>query len=152
MAAAHASGVCRLNHHTPRLEAVADRVSRVELAGRVATVERPLLEQPIWLGAKEPVAARLMAARVPADVVHARRRPARKNAKNKCYTPSHAHLTLLAWNLLSTSVPEPMWQPTTVLEVAPIRWHVELIFKSWKSALPVASIKTTTEAPTFWYL
>jgi hypothetical protein len=152
MAAANAYFVCRLNHQTTLLEAVADRLSRVELAGRLATVERLILEQPILLGAKEQVAARLIAARVPADVVNARRRTARKNAKKKGYTPSHAHLTLLAWNLFITNVPETIWQPTTVLKVYPIRWQVELIFKSWKSSLHVASIKTTKEAPTLCYL
>src|SRR5262245_39263832 len=62
----------------------------------------------------------------PEDVVNARRRTARKNAKKKGYTPSHAHLTLLAWNLFITNVPETIWQTTTVLKVYPIRWQVEL--------------------------
>jgi len=152
IAAAKAYFVCRLNHQTLLLEAVADRFSPLALAGRLATVERPLLEQPIWIGAKEQVAARLIAARVPEDVVNARRRTARKNAKKKGYTPSHAHLTLLAWNLFITNVPETIWQTTTVLKVYPIRWQVELIFKSWKSHLHVASIKTTKEDSTLCYL
>jgi len=152
IAAASAYFVCRLNHQATLLEAVADRVARVELAGRLATVASPLLEQPILIGAKEQVAARLIAARVPEDVVNARRRTARKNAKKKGYTPSQAHLTLLAWNLFITNVPETIWQTATVLKVYPIRWQVELIFKSWKSYLHLASIKTTKEAPTLCYL
>lgn len=135
IAAANASFLCRLNHQTTLLEVVADRLSPVELAGRLATVESPLLEQPILIGAKEQVAARLIAARVPADVVNTRRRTARKNAKKKGYTASHAHLTLLAWSLFITNVPETIWQTTTVLKVYPIRWQIELIFKSWKSYL-----------------
>ncbi len=75
--------------------------------------------------------------------------PPRKNAKKKGSTPSHAHLTRLAWKLLITNVPETIWQTTTVLKVYPIRWQVALIFKSWKSHLHVASIKTTKEDSTF---
>ena len=80
------------------------------------------------IGAKEQVAARLIAARVPEEVVNARRRTARKNAKKKGYTPSQAHLTLLAWNLFITNVPETIWQTATVLKVYPIRWQIELYF------------------------
>jgi hypothetical protein len=35
-----------------------------------------------------------------------------------------------------------------LLKVAPMRWPVARIFQSWKRALPVASLKTTKEAPT----
>ena len=83
LAAANAYLVCRLNPQATRLDAVAGRVSPVALASRLATVKSPLLEQPIVIGAKEPVAARLLAARVPEDGVHARRRRARKNAKKR---------------------------------------------------------------------
>jgi Transposase DDE domain len=144
LAAAKAYFVWRLNHQTLLWEAVADRCSPLALAGRLATVERPVLEQPIWIGAKEQVAARLIAARVPEDGVNARRRTARKNATKKGYTPSHAPVTLWAWNLLTTHVPETIWQTTTVLTVYPLRWQVELMFQAWKSHLPVASRKTTT--------
>ncbi len=111
IAAAHASCVCRLTHQTTRLEAGADRGAPVEWASRLATVERPRLEQPILLGAKEQVAARLMAARVPEDVVKARQRTARKHAKQTGSTPSQAPWTRLAWSLLLPNVPETRWQP-----------------------------------------
>jgi hypothetical protein len=152
IAAANASFLSRLNHQAMLLEAVADRVAPVGLADRLAAVGRSLLEQPILIGTKEQVAARLIAARVPEDVVNARRRAARKNAKKKGDTPSQAHLTLLAWSLFITNVPETIWQTTTVLKVYPIRWQVELIFKSWKSYLHLASLKTTKEDSTLCYL
>jgi len=148
MAAATASCVGRLNHQTPLLAAVAARWSRVELAARLATGARPSLEPPLVLGAQAPGAARLMAARVPAAVVHARRRTARTNATNTGDTPAHAHLTRLAWNRLITHVPETIWPPTTVLQVSPSRWQLERLLKSWKSALHVASRNTPKETPT----
>ena len=105
------------------------------LARWLATVEGQLLERPICLGAKERVAARLIASRVPEAIVNERRRKARKNAKKKGDTPSQAHLTLLAWNLFITNVPPTIWKTETVLKVYPLRWQIELIFKSWKSYL-----------------
>jgi hypothetical protein len=81
IAAANAYVVCRLHHQASLLETVADRLSPLALAPRLATINSPLLEQPILIGAKEQVAARLIAAHVPEDVVNAQRRMARKNAK-----------------------------------------------------------------------
>jgi len=49
-------------------------------------------------------------------------------------------------------VPRTIWQTETVGKVYPIRWHVELIFKSWKSYLHVASIKTKKADTTLCYL
>jgi len=69
-------------------------------------------------------------------------------AKKKGYTPSQAHLTLLAWNLFITSVPQTIWKTETVIKVYPVRWQIEIIFKSWKSYLHLASIKTTKEDTT----
>jgi len=122
------------------------------LANWLTTVEGQLLERPIFLGEKERVAARLIVARVPEAIVNERRRKARKNAQKKGYTPSQAHLTLLAWNLFITNVPSTIWQTATVLKVYPLRWQIELIFKSWKSYLHLASLTTTKEDTTLCYL
>ncbi|HZD95311.1 MAG TPA: IS4 family transposase, partial [Candidatus Sulfotelmatobacter sp.] len=98
MVTAGAYFCCRLNHQTNIYETVAGRVCPVKLAEFLATVEPGLLllEKAILLGATEHVAARLIAVRMPEAVVNARRRIARKNAKKKGYTPSPAHLTLMA--------------------------------------------------------
>lgn len=121
LAAAQAYCVSRLNHQATLLEVVENRVAPVELASRLATVALDIVAQPILLGTQEQVAARLMAARAPAEVGNTRRRAARKNAKKKGSTPSHTHLTLLAWSLLITNVPETIWQTATMLKVYPIR-------------------------------
>ena len=77
-----------------------------------------------------------MADRVPDPLVKARRRGAHKKAKKNGETPSQAHLKRFAWNLLITHVPRTIGQTETVGKVYPIRWHIELIFTSWKSYLP----------------
>ena len=51
-----------------------------------------------------------------------------------------------------TKVPHTIWQTATRRQVYPLRWHVALLLKSWKSYLPVASIKTKKVNPTLCYL
>jgi Transposase DDE domain len=94
------------------------------------------------------VGTRLIASRVPDQVVNERRRKARKNAKKKGYTPSKAHLELLAWNLFISNVPSTIWKTETIVKGYPIRWQIELIFKSWKSYLHLAAINTKKATPT----
>ena len=89
---------------------------------------------------------------MPEAIVNERRRIARKNAKKKGYTPSQAHLTLMAWNLFITNVPPTIWKTETVVNVYPLRWQIELIFKSWKSYLHLASLTTKKEDSTLCYL
>ena len=148
LATAGAYFLSRLNHQTTLLTTVGGQWQPLALANWLTTVEGQLLERPIFLGEKERVAARLIVARVPEAIVNERRRKARKNARKKGYTPSQAHLTLLAWSLFITNVPPTIWKTETVLKVYPLRWQIELIFKSWKSYLHLASLTTTKEDTT----
>ena len=152
IAEAGAYFLSRLNHQTTIFDAHADQVPPLALADCLTTVEGDSIEHPIFLGAKERVAARLIAFRVPEPIVNERRRIAKKKAKKKGYTPSKAHLALLAWTLFITNVPPTIWKTATVSKVYPLRWQIERIFKSWKSYLHLASIKTKKEDTTLCYL
>jgi hypothetical protein len=145
---------CRLNHQTNIYETVAGRVEPVQLAAFLRTVapDLLLLEKAIFIGEKAQIASRLIAVRMPEAVVNTRRRIAQKNAQKKGYTPSQAHLSLLAWNLFITNVPATIWPMALVPKVYPIRWQIELIFKSWKSYLHLATLTTTKEDSTLCYL
>jgi hypothetical protein len=152
LATAGAYFFSRLNHQTTLLTMAAGQWQHVALASWLTTVEAQLLERPIFLGEKERVAARLIASRVPEAIVNERRRKARKKAKKKGYTPSQAYLALLAWNLFITNVPPTIWKTEIVMKGYPLRWQIELIFKSWKSYLHLASLTTTKEDTTLCYL
>ena len=98
------------------------------------------------------MAARLIAVRMPEAIVNERRRQAHAVAKQRGYTPSQAHLALLAWNLFITNVPATVWPPQTVGVAYSLRWQVELVFKTWKSGLHLATVTTTTKHSTLCYL
>jgi hypothetical protein len=89
---------------------------------------------------------------MPEAIVNERRRQAYAAAKKAGYTPSQAHLTLLAWNLFITNVPATVWSSKTVAIAYTLRWQVELVFRAWKSGLHVATLTTTTKYSTLCYL
>lgn len=111
---AEAYFLTRHNHQAALFEGGAGRLRPVELAAWLRTEPQRLVEKPLYWGARERVAVRLVAARVPEAVVNARRRKARAQAKKRGYTPSRAHLTLLAWNLFITTVPSTVGPAQTV--------------------------------------
>ena len=127
LATAGASFCSRRTPQTTLVTLAAGQWPQVALARGRTPVEAQLLERPIFLGEKARVAARLMASRVPEAIVHERRSKARQNAKKKGDTPSHAHLTLRAWNLFLTHVPPTIGPTATVMMVSPLRWHIEML-------------------------
>jgi hypothetical protein len=152
IAAARAYFLSRFNHQTALREVVGGRVQPLDLPRCLAHEARALLEKAVVLGTGDHVVARLIAARMPEAIVNERRRQARAIAKKRGYTPSQAHLTLLAWNLFITNVPATVWPPKTVGLVYSFRWQVELVFKAWKSGLHLAAVTTTTKHSTLCYL
>jgi hypothetical protein len=152
IAAAHAYFLSRLNHQTTLREVGGGRTQVLALAQSLAHETRPVLEKVVVLGARDRVAARLIAVRMPEAIVNERRRQAHAVAKRRGYTPSQAHLTLMAWNLFITNVPASIWPPQTVGVVYSFRWQVELVFKAWKSGLHLAVVTTTTKHSTLCYL
>jgi Transposase DDE domain len=152
MAEARAYFLSRLNPQTNLYETVAGHVKPCALVAVLPSVKGNRAEKDLVIGAKDQVKARLMVSRVPEISGNERRRKARKNAQKKGYTPSQAHLTLWAWHLFMTHVPQTIWKTAMVVKVYPWRWQIELIFKSWKSSRHLASIKTKKEDTTWCYL
>ena len=132
LAAAGADVLSRLNPPTTRLHREAERWQPLEGASLLPTVAAPCGETPILLGAKERGACRLLASRVPEPLVHASRRHANQKATKKGYPPSTAPRALLAWTLFLTHVPHTIGKMEAVCKASPLRWHIALLFKSWK--------------------
>lgn len=152
IATAKAYFLSRLNHQTTLQEVVGGRTQLLDLPRGLGRDSRALLEKAVLLGTRERVAARLIAVRMPEAIVNERRRQARAVAKKRGYTPSQAHLTLLAWNLFVTNVPATVWPPKTIGIAYSFRWQVELVFKAWKSGLHLATLTSTTKQSTLCYL
>ena len=152
IAAAYAYFLSRFNHQTTLREVIGGRTQRLDLPQCLRHDSRALLEKAVLLGTRDQVAARLIAVRMPDAIVNERRRQAHAVAKKRGYTPSQAHLTLLAWNLFVTNVPGTVWPPQMVGRAYAFRWQVELVFKAWKSGLHLATLTSTTKHSTLCYL
>lgn len=142
----------RLNHQANLYEDLPSQLPPLDLVRLLKKTSCDLIDKAIFIGEADRVASRLIAVRLPDDIVNERRRVARQKAKKKGYTPTEAHLFLLAWNLFITNVPRGVWTPQTIVKAYPMRWQLELIFKSWKSHCHLSAINAKKKETVLCYL
>jgi hypothetical protein len=85
------------------------------------------------LGETQRQPARLLAGRVPPAVAAERRRRLRATARKKGRTVRARRLAVAAWTMLVTNVPAERLTVREALVLGRARWHIELLFKLWKS-------------------
>jgi hypothetical protein len=94
-------------------------------------------ECDVLLGKQHPLTSRLVAERVPAQVVEKRKRKLREYARKK-QTPLTAELLALAeWTLILTNIPTFLLSIPEALVLLRVRWQIELLFKRWKSLFSI---------------
>jgi len=91
------------------------------------------MELSLLVGLKIKLACRVLAVRLPPDVVAERRRKAKTNARRKGRTLSAEKLAWLEWNVYITNVPVTMLTLRQAVLIYTLRWQIELLFRLWKS-------------------
>lgn len=91
------------------------------------------LKKTVWLGEEEKVKVRLIALRLPDDVVETRVRKLRESARKKGRTPTKETLELAQWSIYITNVSENILNDEQVHTIYSLRWQIELFFKLCKS-------------------
>jgi len=99
------------------------------------------MDMPVWVGVNERMPARLIARRVPQEVVDQRRRRLRAAARADGRTVSATVLALAAWAIFVTNCPPELLSAEEAEVLGRIRWQIELIFKLWKSHGAIDNIR-----------
>lgn len=89
---------------------------------------------PVMAGVKEKLACRLVAVRLP-DHVAANRRRIAKNDRDRRLNHSGEYMQALSWAIFITNIEPRVWGAWEILMAYRLRWHIEIIFKGWKSHL-----------------
>lgn len=125
--AAGAYFLSRLNVHYSLFDPVSGkRLSLLKMLRQLGTVDCPVL-----LGI-EQTPVRLVALPVSPPVAARRRQKARTNRDRRLH-PSKERLALMGWNIYVLNVPSAMLSPTQIETLYGLRWHIETLFKIWKS-------------------
>lgn len=90
------------------------------------------LDRWVRLGAKGQVQARLLAWRVPEEVVRKRHARIREYARTHQKPVQARTLALAHWTIVVTSLPVDRLSLTEAMALLRARWQIELLFKLWK--------------------
>lgn len=109
-----------------------DRIDLVSFLRKKERLGIHQVDMPILLGDKHQIPVRLVAIKLNDEQTAKRRRMAKNQRhKNIPITPKNHYL--LSWNLFVTNVECNVWDVQSVSNVYNLRWHIEMIFKCWKS-------------------
>lgn len=90
------------------------------------------IDMPILLGKTQQLPLRLVGIKLGDADASKRRKMSRKNRHNNEQISARAWY-LMSWNLFVTNVSAELWKTQSVYNVYNLRWHIEMIFKCWKS-------------------
>jgi cytochrome c oxidase subunit IV len=93
---------------------------------------------PVLLSEKHQVPVRLVAIKLTPQQAQKRRRMA-KDQRHKNSPITEKAFYLMSWNLFVTNVNSTVWDVQSVYNAYSLRWHIEMIFKCWKSKLNFTS-------------
>jgi len=132
-AAMTAQGVYWLSRLAPGTAVYTQDGARWDVLDLLTAQGAATVDLTVTLGVDHRLPGRLLAVRVPEEVVNQRRRRLRADAKRRGKTPSAAQLAWCAWTIVVTSVPPPLLSLREALVLLRARWQIELLFKLWKS-------------------
>ena len=108
----------------PSAEATVPALSLVDHVQR-HMAQQAVVDLAVYVGHLR-LPSRVLAYRLPEEVVEQRRRSAYETARKKGRTPTQAYLHWLQFGWYLTNVGVEIWAPAVVATVYRIRWHVEL--------------------------
>jgi hypothetical protein len=105
---------------------------RLDLVELLSAQTGDMLDQPILLGSRQRLPARLIARRLDPEAAATRLRRYEHTAQRKGRCLSASTRLLCAWELLVTNVPASQLAADEAWIVYGVRWQIELLFKLWK--------------------
>lgn len=105
----------------------------IDLATYLNAFPADQVQMTVYLGKTHRVKTRLVAYRLPDDLVAQRREQLQKEAQREGKTLSRTRYLLAAWAIVLTNIPPRLATDDQLFVLYRVRWQIELLFKLWKS-------------------
>lgn len=110
---------------------------RLELVKHLRSLSADEWDTTVLLGGRVKHPVRLVARRLPQELADARRRKAKKKAREQGKTCRADYLYLLGWDILVTNLTADTWLFDQIFNLYALRMQIEWVFRIWKSQLKV---------------
>lgn len=90
------------------------------------------LDMPVLLGAKKKIPMRMVLRKLPKGEANKRKEKAKKDRHSKT-NHSDAYYEMLQYEIYLTNIPKELVTGYQIAKLYELRWHIEILFKSWKS-------------------
>ena len=107
-------------------------VSLIKHLTELGIDEKKPIDIALYIGVKDRILVRLIAVKVPLEVIEARRQQYKKK-RGRSQEPSEALAEWNGYTFMVTNVPQDKLSLRMILKMYKIRWQIELFFKNMKS-------------------
>lgn len=118
----------------------------IDLSKRLPQHIGKQVDWQIRLGKTAQLPCRLIAERVPEQIVQQRHKRLDETARRRQHPFSDEVYEMAKWTIYLTNVPQELLSLSEVLVLGQYRWQIELLFKLWKSELQVDKWRTRKPA------
>lgn len=102
-------------------------------------LKRKFVDRWVWIGSTKKIRVRLVMLHLPAAQAAEKKRKARKDRDHRV-NHSKEYYQWLEYGVYITTVDKDSWTVKEVANAYRVRWQIEIIFKSWKSAFHLQEI------------
>lgn len=118
----------------------------LDLASWLPTRVGDRIDQEVYLGSKKRLRCRLIAQRVPQDVVQQRRADLEETARRRQKPVRQQAYALARWTIYLTNAPRKKIACAEAFVLGRYRWQIELLFKLWKDELDLDTSRSQNPA------
>lgn len=129
----------------------ADNEKLIDLMKELKDFDRrnlQVFDRAVKIGRSEKFPVRIVGLKLSQKQAQIRRRKACRNGNRK-RSVSQVTSYLLGWNILVTNLDKNQIKPTELYKLYSLRWHIEMIFKNWKSYFKIADIFTSCQGKNY---
>jgi len=112
-------------------------MNRIDLPHWLPQTVGETCDVAVYVGQHKQLPARLVAQRVPLEVVEQRHERIKETARQNQTRVSEEALAMAHWTIYLTNLPRSRADTNEIFILGRFRWQIELLFKLWKSELGI---------------
>lgn len=116
---------------------------RIDFIKYLKKLDRNKIKQLDWkvkIGGKKKLDVRIIALKLTSQQIQERKRKSKRRRRGDSTRITKDAKYLMSWNIFITNLEQDVATAEQIYELYSLRWHIEIIFKNWKSNFAIGEI------------